>query len=301
MGQTAIEWADYTFNPWIGCTKVSDGCKNCYAEKYGRRFGVEWGPQGIRRRTSAAYWRQPLAWNAKAIRESTMPRVFCASLADVFEGNPQTDLWLPDLFKLIEQTKSLTWMLLTKRPENIWRLIENNTHSHRPDVWLNENPHVWIGTSVENQEQANKRIPILLRIPSAVRFLSCEPLLGPVELFNVSGWKNAAEMWGRQIRIDWVITGGESGAHARPMHPGWVRGLRDQCIDACVPFFFKQWGEFHPVVFETEDGDIGVLPSGLIDCDVKPHEVAFDGEMERIGKKSAGRLLDGRTWDEVPG
>jgi protein gp37 len=299
MGLSKIEWTDYTFNPWIGCMKVSEGCQHCYAEVYGNRFGVEWGPSGLRRRTSEGNWRKPLAWNEKANREGVTPRVFCASLADVFEGREETLPWLNDLLHLIARCSGMTWLLLTKRPESVMRLIATATGRHA-SAWLEDNGHVWIGTSVENQAMADRRIPELVQIPAARRFLSCEPLLGPVNLFDVSGWSNAAEWWGKRIKIDWVICGGESGPDARPMHPGWARSLRDQCVSANVPFLFKQWGEFHPVVFDTGDGDIGVLPSGLIDCDVKPKPVAFDGEMERIGKKAAGRMLDGRTWDETP-
>lgn len=260
MGVSKIEWTDYTFNPWIGCTKVSEGCKHCYAEAYGRRFGVEWGPGGVRRRTSAGNWRKPLQWNADAKRAEVRRRVFCASLADVFESNLQTEQWLPDLFRLIEQCNGLTWLLLTKRPENVWRLIENNANFHRPDVWLTENPHVWIGTTVEDQEQADKRIPMLLRIPATVRFLSCEPLLGDIDLKAWTRYGGSGPDARR--RIDWVICGGESGPGARAMHPDWVRGLRDQCVAAGVSFFFKQWGG--------------------------------------VRKRMDGRMLDGRTWEEVP-
>jgi protein gp37 len=271
MGLSTIEWTDYTFNPWIGCTKVSEGCKHCYAEAYGNRFGVQWGPSGTRRRTSDGNWRKPLAWNEKANREGTTPRVFCASLADVFEGNVQTEQWLPDLFKMIERCDGLTWLLLTKRPENVWRLIENNVGLRRADVWLSENPHVWIGTSVENQAAADERIPELLKIPAAVRFLSCEPLLGGVYL---SKWiyTDGGKPW--KMDIDLVICGGESGPEARPMNTEWVRGLRDQCVAAGVSFFFKQWGEFGPM--------------------------GEDERMVHLGKKLAGRMLDGRTWDEFP-
>jgi protein gp37 len=293
MGETKIEWADYTFNPWIGCTKVSPGCTNCYAEVYGNRFGVEWGPRGLRRRTSEGNWRKPLAWNEKANRESTTPRVFCASLADVFESNVQTEQWLPDLFKMIERCNGLTWLLLTKRPENVWRLIENNVSSlKRPDVWLSENPHVWIGTSVENQAAADERIPMLLRIPAARRFLSCEPLLGEVDL---SKWiyTDGGKPW--KMDIDWVICGGESGPDARPMHPDWARGLRDQCSAAGTKFFFKQWGEW--------------LVSSHLMCGEHPDSGTYawpwrgDNDqtmMIRVGKKVAGRVLDGRTWNEAP-
>lgn len=271
MGKTTIEWADYTFNPWIGCTKVSDGCKNCYAEQYGNRFGINWGPRGLRRRTTMAYWKQPLAWDTEAKRRHVRPRVFCASLSDVFEGHLLTDLWLPDLFELIERTTGLMWMLLTKRPENIWRSIEKSTHS-KPDIWLSKNPHVWIGTSIENQEQADKRIKMLLKIPASVRFLSCEPLLGEIDLHFAESFSEKGEQTYCGDGINWVICGGESGPYARAMHPNWARSLRDQCVRAGVPFFFKQWGEW------VIEGDRFV----------------------RYGKKHAGRVLDGRTWDEVP-
>lgn len=252
MENSNISWTDDTFNPWIGCTKISDGCKYCYAETLmDKRYGkVKWGPQGIRKRTSDDYWRKPLAWNHKAEREGVRRRVFCASLADVFEDRPEVFEWRADLFGLIDATPNLDWLLLTKRPENIKRLW--------PLGWYDEQftwPNIWIGTSIENQEMANKRIPELLRIPAAVRFLSVEPLLEPVDL---SGF-TMDTIWIDQEFADndphfqriidedgwpihWVIVGGESGPGARSMQPEWVRSIRDQCVAADVPFFFKQWG-----------------------------------------------------------
>lgn len=258
---SAIEWTDHTFNPWIGCTKVSDGCKHCYAEtlmdkRYGR---VKWGPQGTRIRTSAANWRKPLAWNKQAEREGRRFRVFCASLADVFEIHPSQDLdeWRHDLFMLIQQTPNLDWLLLTKRPENVMPYLQHGWGTDLPD-------NVWVGTSVENQEQADKRIPELLNIPAAVRFLSMEPLLEPVDLRRIASylWKNAEyinpltgilydflSVGAGHIRekIDWVIVGGESGHGKRPFNPDWARTIRDQCAAAGVPFFMKQWDKVQPI------------------------------------------------------
>ena len=283
MGENSkIEWTDHTFNPWIGCTKVSPGCQHCYAESLAARFGkAEWGPTAQRVQTSKAYWRKPLGWARKAKAEGIRRRVFCASLADVFEDRHEVNGWRISLLELIELTHSLDWLLLTKRPENVNRLIEQAA-GRSVESFFERNPHVWIGTSVENQEQAERRIPLLLEVPAKLRFLSCEPLLGPVDLAE---WLSpdishpSHGILAGDSRIDWVIVGGESGPHARWMLPDWVRQVRADCENANVPFFFKQWGEWAP-------------PAG--------GEWQFDPEMVRVGKKEAGRLLDGRTWDEVP-
>lgn len=229
MGENSkIEWTTHTFNPWIGCSKVSPACKNCYAEAWAKRSGlVQWGESAERRRTSDANWRKPLLWNNQA--NGSRPRVFCASLADVFEEHPTIQPgWRADLGRLIACTDKLDWLLLTKRPENVYRML--------PEFWVNfEEPYhmpsnVWIGTTVENQEEADRRIPELLRVPARVRFLSCEPLLGSVNLAFLADAQN----------LHWVICGGESGGGARPMNPDWARSLRNQCKAAAVPFFMKQ-------------------------------------------------------------
>jgi protein gp37 len=286
MGENSkIEWCHHTFNPWIGCTRVSPGCQHCYAESLAKRFNkAEWGPTAQRVRTSDDNWRKPFAWNRKASREGVRYRVFCASLADVFEANDQLVDWRLSLFGMIQETPNLDWLLLTKRPENVNDMV--------PAHWRNVNhwpANVWIGTSVENQEQADKRIPVLLDVPARVRFLSCEPLLGPVDLSGrtVDGvWidpEYAALDYnlGDIVRdegwpIHWVIVGGESGIGARPMNPTWVRSLRDQCVAAGVPFLFKQWGQYAP---QPNSGE----------------KVFFWTD-----KHAAGRELDGRTWDEYP-
>jgi len=287
MGETSIEWCDYTFNPWIGCTKVSSGCKNCYASVHtfarvsGSRGLPLWGPDAQRHRTSRANWREPLRWAARAraaweaFGAVRRPRVFCGSLMDVFEDYVleskelkrlvNLDEWREDLWELIDATPELDWLLLTKRPENVLRMvprawvgfdqmtIRDGAESH---VWVAPEwpERVWVGTSVENQATADERISRLREGPAPVKFLSIEPLVGPVHLEYRWLMGHGA--------IQWVIVGGESGPGARPMHPDWVRSIRDQCQAAGVPFFFKQWG--------GKD------------------------------KAAAGRMLDGRTWDEMP-
>jgi len=293
-----ISWTDHTFNPWLGCTRVSDGCKNCYAETLmDKRFGkVQWGPQGTRQRTSGANWKKPLAWDREAKKEGRRYRVFCASLADVFEDRAELEGWRADLLRLIEQTPNLDWLLLTKRPENVNRMIERATGLSDSEMWLYANPHVAVGTSVENQQAADERIPHLLEVPATVRFLSMEPLLGPVTLnlpfYSGSLWPGDG--------IGWVIVGGESGPSARPMHPRWVRSIRNECVAAGVPFHFKQWGEWivsshcenHMPLGEMAWPWAGRRDDGDIDGDTTM--------MFRCGKKAAGRVLDGETWNQFP-
>lgn len=301
MESSKIEWTDHTFNPWWGCMKVSTGCKNCYAEKLDNRWkGGHWGPGSARKSMSDEYWRQPLKWNNAAATAGQPAKVFCASMADVFEGHPDTLPHLRRLFRLIEQTPHLIWQLLTKRPENIMDLI--------PGYWLTHNgmpDNLWIGTSVENQEAADQRIPHLLKVPAKVRFLSCEPLLGPIVLRRkAEGSSEIVQMalmghldeYTRPVErgIDWVIAGGESGPGARPMHPDWVRSIRDQCTAAGVPFFFKQWGEYLPYC----QSDINT--QGKIKEFKSPNNPWKMNKYFKTGKKLAGRLLDGKEWDQFP-
>jgi protein gp37 len=192
MENSQIQWTDHTFNPWLGCQKVSDGCKFCYAEELmdHRYQKAKWGPEGQRIKTSESYWKQPIKWDRQAKSAGVRKKVFCASLADVFEDKPdqpEMDQWRCDLFNLIEKTPNLDWLLLTKRPENVQKLlsrIARDPEDSDTSLWALywPLPNVWIGTSVENQEQADKRIPELLKIPAKVRFLSCEPLLEGVDL-----------------------------------------------------------------------------------------------------------------------
>jgi len=232
MGQDSkIEWTHHTFNPWWGCVKVSDGCKHCYADTFSKRYGHDiWGVDKPRRFFGDKHWNEPVKWNREAEKAGERRRVFCASMADVFEGREDCAPHRWRLFNLIETTPNLDWLLLTKRPENILNLLPTN--------WLiDPRPNVWLGTTVENQEQAGRRIPELLEAPAVVRFLSCEPLLGPVNLHEVT-----RNPFGGIPGIDWVIAGGESGHHARPMAEAWARDLRDQCNNAGIAFFMKQMG-----------------------------------------------------------
>ena len=229
-GKTAIAWTDHTFNPWWGCVNVSPGCDNCYAEAFAKRTGhAVWGKDSGRRFFGDKHWAAPMKWQG---------RVFCASMADVFEMNHALDDERERLWALIEATPHLTWQLLTKRPENVNRMA--------PGRWLQEWPaHVWIGTTCEDQTRANLRIPRLLDVLAPTRFLSCEPLIGPVKLGDA--------LYGG---IRWVIAGGESGPGHRPMDLDWPRSIRDECDEAGVAFFFKQVGGRTPTAGgDTLDGE----------------------------------------------
>lgn len=284
MGENSkIEWCDHTFNPVIGCQKVSEGCKFCYAETLmDHRYGkAKWGPGQTRVRTSAANWREPYRWNRQAESEGRRQRIFCASLSDVFEDHPD---WIEprvDLFRMIVHTPALDWLLLTKRPQNVMPMLDRMG-------WPSLMDNIWIGTSVENQAAADERIPILLEVPAKVRFLSMEPLLGPVNLRKC--YEKKVTRW--DGGVNWVIVGGESGHGARPMHPDWARSLRDQCQGANVPFLFKQWGEWVGVGQVTE-----MQTRGGEDLYHWGHAVYS----ARVGKKVAGRLLDGVEWNQLPG
>jgi protein gp37 len=250
---TNIEWCDHTFNPIWGCTKVSPGCTNCYAAAFAHRLGLDvWGPGGPRRQFKQEHWDEPLRWNAVAEKAGLRQRVFCASMADVFEDHPIWELERPRLFSLIAKTPSLDWLLLTKRPENIRRFLPDPivhgvspaVYRERPIVgWIGEGdlasrraytmiwPNVWLGTTVEDQQRADERLPHLLAVPSVVRFVSCEPLLERVDL---SPWLKARA-------LHWVIAGGESGHGARPFDVRWAQELRADC-EGRAAFFMKQMG-----------------------------------------------------------
>jgi protein gp37 len=265
---TTIEWATHTWNPWEGCTKVSPGCTNCYAEARNRRFskGANWGKGKPRRRTSAATWRKPVIWNRDAEKQKRndigpfremRPRVF-PSLCDWLDDEVLIE-WLDDFLRLIHDTPNLDWLLLTKRPEN-WLSRLRRVYAREEMMggdgmawaialnhWLHGKPpaNVWIGTSVEDQLRADERIPELLKIPAVVRFLSVEPLLGPVELpFLGIAPKDLTNGSFLPISylIDWVIIGGESGPGARPCNIEWIRDIVRQCKAASVPCFVKQLG-----------------------------------------------------------
>lgn len=246
MENSKIEWTTHSANFWWGCMKVSDGCKNCYAETWANRWGKSiWGPAATTgREYKKAAWVDLRRWNAQAKAEGVRRRVFVQSMADFFEDHPQVSPWRAAALQLMQECRYLDFQVLTKRPENINSMIEQATGFSDSEMWFYTAPHVWIGTSVENQETADQRIPELLSVPAKVRFLSMEPLLGPVDLWGANyrnphgGYTGAATSWPGGVQ--WVIVGGESGHGARPMHPDWVRSLRDQCQAANVPFFFKE-------------------------------------------------------------
>lgn len=218
-----IEWCDHTFNPWVGCTKVSPACDHCYAEGWAKRTGQAHLWSGERRRTSLANWRQVAAWDRKAMVSGKRSRVFCASLADVFDNQADPE-WRAMLWRLIADTSALDWLLLTKRPQNIAKML--------PADWGDGYPNVWLGTTAEDAAHYNQRWHHVAAIPAVVRFLSFEPALGAIG--DLGLWSDGSP--------DWVIAGGESGPGARPMHPDWAREARDQCNLAGVAFFMKQMG-----------------------------------------------------------
>lgn len=339
---TAIEWTNATWNPIRGCTRVSEGCRNCYAEVMAARFSDpgQWG-HGLARRVALPGGGTDHRWTGEvALVEEALDlplrwrrprRIFVNSTSDLFHEKVPDD-WIDMVFAVMALAQQHTFQVLTKRPErmrdyflgrrlNFGRASEalhEMTHPCSEDDhdWAVDQldafdasgrplPNVWLGTSVEDQATANARIPHLLDTPAQVRFLSCEPLLGPVALdmiltpemgvYALTGVRSdgsGPSGFSRGPRIDWVICGGESGPGARPMHPDWARSLRDQCTLDRVPFFFKQWGDWEP-------------RRGFACPDDLPREGwhHFDPEcsMRRVGKKRAGRLLDGREWSDFPG
>lgn len=294
---TRIEWADHTFNPWEGCQKVGLGCDLCYAEARNARFGggvaPNWGPGAPRRRTSEANWKLPLRWNAQAgtfqAQHGRRQRVFCASLADVFD-NAVDPAWREDLFALIEVTPDLDWLLLTKRIGNVGNMLPV------PFDFDRLYPNVWLGATICNQEEADRDIHKLLAVSARVAFLSIEPMLGPIVIDQrLIAPIDGGSQHGLRF-IDWVICGGESGPGARPMHPDWVRGLRDQCAVAGVPFLFKQWGEWVPYDHLDEEARISTKEKPWL----RAHGSDFDRGLVRVGKKAAGRLLDGAVHEGFP-
>ncbi len=361
---TSIEWCDSTFNPWVGCTKVSPACDHCYAERDMaiRLKMVEWGAGKPRHRTSAANWRKPILWNqmhvrlvdgeplrstgatlrgGKRVTEHAVPlndrrdsrmidpadwdaapvwrrRVFCASLADVFDNEVPAS-WRADLFGLIRSTPNLDWLLLTKRIGNAERMIDE------AGGWSgiggggglrNPLPNVWLGATVVTQEEADRDIPKLLATPARVRFLSIEPMRGAVDLsrfLDIYQYEEGDSWRPRNLSRpekspDWVIAGGESGPHARPAHPDWFRSLRDQCAGASVPFLFKQHGEWvsagEPAFGKSPCREIALLRDDGSRVDPASAEGRDENApvvtMSRVTKKQAGRLLDGVEHNGFP-
>lgn len=411
MAETTIEWTaqylpdgrvipGFTFNPWVGCAKVHEGCAHCYAERDfdQRRHFAKWGLHGTRVVTSPANWKKPIQWNEQAAAEGVRYRVFCSSLADVFEDwtgpmhssrkvsddwsdgekfNPvlwhRNDIGVCEagettaqrvrgerlatmadvrrrLFRLIDATPHLDWLLLTKRPQSILRMwpCEDDTDGDGDCEACSKGrmsckkprANVWLGTSISLQEHARKQVPDLqkCRHLSPVLFLSVEPMLGPIDLnecgtcdiHRPGGERSytrplmhplvgeARRTIGYEVRggLDWVICGGESGPNARPPYPPAVRFLRDQCVDAGVAFNLKQWGEWRPPKvgeeYNTAYGLAGNPAAFLVGPDFNTHcfypsdstgttpEQSQYQPMIRVWKKDAGRVLDGREWNESP-
>lgn len=333
---TAIEWTDATWNPVRGCSRVSQGCVNCYAERQAARFSKAGPFNGFVTITNG----HP-AWTGKVelvekhltdpLRWKEPRRIFVNSMSDLFHEALPYDAKR----RVIDVIRLADWhthQILTKRPAVMLETMERYYDEHCDVIGPHPLAHLWLGVSVEDQKTADERIPLLLQTPAAVRFVSYEPALGPVDFLQYlgcrcpecgthyvkSGWRDCDNLDhvcdGRPRKLlDWVIIGGESGPGARPMHPAWARSARDQCVAAGVKFFFKQWGEYAPVgparsvqrVVCLVDGWSGPFATGAL----KEHAIAAHGSeisnpgwqnMYRVGKRAAGRVLDGREWNEFP-
>lgn len=330
-----IEWTDATWTPVKGCTRASEGCRNCYAEIMAARFNKpgQWGhglakivetPAGKDHRWTGEIrrdeeeLRRPLHWRRPR-------KVFVCSTADLFHEDVP-DRWIDRVFAVMALCPQHTFQVLTKRAERMRAYV--SSLPNRDDILLEAArsvgatltscrdvaisvrlplPNVWIGVSVEDQARADERIPHLLATPAAVRWLSCEPLLGPVNITD-GMWAGPA-LEALEATIDWVVAGGESGPGARPMHPDWARSLRDQCAAAGVPFLFKQWGAWREVGETLSDLDMErqwllrsgeALPYGSDRARTLKLTIRNDALMVRVGKKAAGRLLDGVQHDGYP-
>lgn len=326
--KSKIEWTEATWNPWHGCHKVSAGCKNCYMFREKKHYGQD--PNVVVRSKTTFY--DPLKW-----KESR--RIFTCSWSDFFIE--EADAWRDEAFAIMALTPQHTYQVLTKRPERMLEYVKSAKWKNLLK-WMNSVPegrgnnlcslahqklkntkwefynvkrwpltNVWLGVSVEDQKTADERIPLLLQTPAAIRWLSIEPLLGPIDLERELGAYlpgNDSPLRSSWLRkLHWVVAGGESGPDARPMHPAWVQSIRDQCINAGVPFFMKQWGEWWPIS-QTPDFWIDQHPryakrSMVLQIDGTDQGLYFPkGAMTcfKVGKSVSGRLLDGREWNEMP-
>jgi protein gp37 len=307
MAITRIEWAESVWNPITGCTHCSPACDNCYAARMSKRLAGRFGypaddpfrlTKHIDKTTEPASWKKPR-------------RIFVGSMTDLFHEDVPFE-WLDEIFLTMEFYSQHTYLLLTKRPQRMQEYLaqinvrldddpssapdDSPRHGDNPWPW----PNVWIGTTVWDQASAEHAVPILLETPAARRFISVEPMLGAIDLTVFRhGCDEDLQVLGTSWGPDWVICGGETGPGARPMHPAWPRQLRDQCVSAGVPFFFKQHGEW----VGLQNPDDGWWPTDAETCIrlTKDGHRADDGyPMQRVGKKHAGRKLDGQVWQEVP-
>jgi protein gp37 len=286
MGKTSIEWTDASWNPIVGCSPVSPGCANCYAERLAAtRLKNHPDYKGLSERPEGCYAR----WNGQVRflperldepqRWKKPKRIFVCDMGDLFHESVK-DEWIARIVKVMLWCPQHTFQILTKRADRMRQVMSGFVEYSTPFKGK-PLPNVWLGVSAENQHFADERIPLLLETPAAVRWISAEPLLGPVTGIGTRDFGG----------INWVVCGGESGANARPMHPDWARSLRDQCQAAGVPFFFKQWGQWLPV-------GQGMWSPG----EAKAYAAWnwMNCEMVKVGKKAAGRQLDGREWNEFP-
>lgn len=328
--KSKIEWTDATWNPVTGCTKVSQGCKFCYAERDWSRLGhlpAFSGRQFTDVATHPERLRQPLSWKKPR-------RIFVNSMSDLFHESVP-DSFIDEVFAIMAICPQHTFQILTKRPERMREYLRYGARQeligicaeyvggldrHLPDLsarWKLPLQNVWLGVSIENQQTADERIPLLLDTPAAVRWISAEPLLGPVDLMNcehpnysipadyISG--QDSRCGDDQGTLDWVVVGGESGPKARPTHPSWAETLRDQCAAASVPFLFKQWGEWFPArtlpasTLLAYDRWCFISEAGGSPEPMDGRQFDFTYEkMGKIGKTAAGRLLDGVQHDGYP-
>lgn len=277
MGEnTSIAWTDHTFNPWWGCQRVSPGCENCYAETFAHRLRLPiWGPKSDRRFFGNKHWNEPLKWNAAAAKSGIRVRVFCASMADVFEDRAELREHRARLHTLIRATPALDWLLLTKRPQNVarlWHEAHVDAFNGADSLGLTWDRNAWLGVTAEDQRRADERIPVLLGLDGpAVRFVSYEPAIGPVDFRPWLHDSTCADpdvcicSTPREVALDWIIVGGESGHGARPFDVEWAGSTIDECAAAGVACFVKQLGA-KPIDHPTRDhkgGDMAEWPEEI--------------------------------------
>lgn len=341
MAKTKIEWCDKVWNPVTGCTKVSEGCRNCYAERIAGRF---WGERKFTEvQCHEDKLDEPLKWKKPQ-------RIFVNSMSDLFHPDVPDD-FIAQVFETMAETPIVcrkkecdhewsecfvlpnhTYIILTKRPDRMLKMIKTEipfiASDKFPGSWAlpermleNEYPleNVWLGVSVEDQKTADERIPILLQTPAAVRFVSVEPMLGAIDLQRATWFANQSiskhKIPPNGVGLNWVICGPETGSHSRPAHPDWLRSVRDQCIEANVRFFFKGWGGWietwrienmtkwiQKARTHIDPNDVCIDMNGSIcrigkDFEKAQYPIAV---MRKVSRKAAGRLLDGREWNEYP-
>lgn len=321
--KSKIEWTERTWNPIGGCTIVSEGCKNCYAMRQAHRneaMGLK-KYEGTTKKTESGriVWTGKIGFDEKALQEPLKRKkptmYFVNSMSDLFHEDVPFEFVIK-VFAIMEKCKQHTFQILTKRPERMIEFFEfANTHVFSGESMTILN-NVWLGVSCEDQKTADERIPLLLECPAAVRFVSAEPLLSEIIFgsylmyhevcINCGDGSMYGECCGEVVRVpmptlDWVIVGGESGPNARPMHPDWARSIRDQCVAAGVPYFFKQWGEWLPQsqILSGDGKTYGWVNIEALTCDFE----LSSGLREtgyKVGKKHSGRLLDGKVWDQMP-